>query len=129
MKMSCGDKILTALNLGIPDCIPWFESLVDPRIQEVLLGRKIDVPLFPSTEMGGWRKINNDWNFELTYSASPQFAEKFHLDALGISYEPPLIAKIGKNSKGEETLVGGEVGLRERSEKVASVRSFPSRFL
>lgn len=82
-KMTSRERVLTALNLGIPDKVPFMESKVDYAMQRLIMGTDNFTP--------------------------PQLAEKLGMDAFGfVGFLPPVFANT-KVIDGRENILDGLV--------------------
>ncbi len=75
-QMTPRERVLTALNLGQPDRVPWVENYVHPSLVNKILGREV-------TPIKGAR-------------FSPEIHEKLCLDNVTYDFRPPIYAQTEK---------------------------------
>jgi hypothetical protein len=72
--MTSRERVMTALQLGQPDRVPWIESFIHPSLANALLGRE-------ATQLKGGR-------------ITPDIYGTLSLDNINFDFRPPLFAKM-----------------------------------
>jgi uroporphyrinogen decarboxylase len=102
--MNHRERVLTALNLGIPDKVPYIELEVDEEMGKKLLNRK--EPIYNGlSPLDGF----NPWFCFIgrNYYNPIELCEKLHLDGWGYSFMPQIYAeeKEANTSHGKRTYI------------------------
>lgn len=106
--MNSVERVLTALNHGVPDKVPFAFGYIHPKIREGIIGEKI-------ADTGNYR-VNWSPTFlpgERCASLEPdeatdvRVARKLGLDALGFQLLTPVMPKLVKNEAGVYMNAGG----------------------
>ena len=79
-KMSSKERVLAALNLEVPDRVPWIESFVAPQVCAALLGRPVETPAWARVPPEVFEVLALDnISFDLR---APEFAERMMSDGM-----------------------------------------------
>ncbi len=92
--MNSRERVLTALDGGIPDRVPIMFSLIDTELQENILGYKLSQYRFDVEKDPGIIALPGDRiRTNLNYCVHPDTAERLQLDAIGVKFNAPLFVK------------------------------------
>lgn len=110
-------RVLTALNGGIPDKVPYMYNTVMQNVQEAIVGHAITEPTYTGLNSTGWLGSWTDGPLvEPALTCVPEVAEKLNLDAFTIQILPPLFVN-WVISKGEACvstgLIDGKAALKQ----------------
>jgi hypothetical protein len=75
-KMTSRERVLTALNLGVPDRVPWVESYIHNSLASKILGRTVEAP--PGARI------------------TPEIHKALALDNINFNFKAPLYAEMVK---------------------------------
>jgi uroporphyrinogen decarboxylase len=90
--MNSRERVLRALNKGIPDMVPYMYNCIDQDLQERILGAGLDCETVNAINSWGNTQRPGDVPKPVNpvYTVAPAVADKLKLDAIGIQILPPL---------------------------------------
>lgn len=94
-------RVLDALNLRVPDKVPYMYSIVHHSIREKILGQKLvyDYPV-PRAEFAPIGELGKPTHMEPAEAIDYRVADKLGLDAIGMRYYPPFFVDVQEASGG-----------------------------
>lgn len=117
--MNKTERLLTALQGGTPDMVPFMFNTVIKSVQEGVIGHEIssDVSTYDGMNATGWLGSYTEKPQVIpTLSCVPEFAEKLNLDGFTIQVLPPLFvewAVSGEDACVRTGLIGDEETLNK----------------
>lgn len=117
--MGSAERVIDALNLRIPDKVPYMYGQIDHSIREKILGQKIvyDYPK-PKAEFASIGVPGKPSFIEPIETTDARVARKLGLDAVGMSYFPPFFAEICEEEDGSVYVKNGLLTSPEMLEKM-----------
>lgn len=95
------ERVLCALNHGVPDKVPYVHAFIDQRIREELIGHKIDYRYLP--KKADWSPIfrpEEQCFLEPYECVDAETANLMGLDAIGMQYMTPVFADVDTSQEG-----------------------------
>lgn len=95
------ERVLCALNKGIPDKVPYMHGFIDQRIREEMIGHTIDYKYLP--KKADWSPIYrpSEQSFQEPYECvDAETADVMGLDAIGMQYMTPVFAEVDTSQEG-----------------------------
>lgn len=93
--MNHAERIIAALQLEVPDAVPFIFNSMDELIQmDILKSQTLSVPCVNGGNVwGALGKFGEIADVNPVYTVAPECAEKLNLDAIGIQILPPLFVE------------------------------------
>jgi len=96
-------RVLDALNLKIPDKVPYMYAIIQQGIREKIYGDKLEYPYpVPKAEFGPIGELGKQSYMEPAEAIDSRVADILGLDAIGMRYFPPFYVKTAIGSSGCE---------------------------
>ncbi|HHW30363.1 MAG TPA: hypothetical protein GXX20_01615 [Clostridiaceae bacterium] len=99
--MDSRERVLSALNNKKPDKVPYVYAYIDRKIQEQIIGRKIEYEYMPRT--AEWSPISKPGEqsvLEPYQCIDAEVAKVLGLDAIGMQYLTPIFAEVERSKDG-----------------------------
>lgn len=95
------ERVLDALNLRIPDKVPYMYAIIQQGIREQIYGSKLNYPYpKPKAEFGPVGILGKQSQMEPVEAIDAKVAEMLGLDAIGMRYYPPFYVTTGEGKNG-----------------------------
>ena len=119
------ERVITALNGGVPDMVPFIFSDVMQNVQEGIVGHPITDPTYNGINASGWLGGPDDHpEVDPVVCCVPEAAQILNLDAINIQAKPPLFVN-HVISQGEECISGGLINGSEMLNKCKAAMPDP----
>lgn len=119
------ERVITALNGGIPDKVPYMYNTVMQNVQEAIVGHPITVPTYTGMNSTGWLGSYEETPEVIpALTCAPEVAEKLNLDAFSIQILPPLFVN-WVQGKGEAFVKSGLIDCQETFRKCKAAMPDP----
>jgi Uroporphyrinogen-III decarboxylase len=116
--MNSRDRVLKALDLKVPDAVPYMYNCMDKDIQERIINKEISIEtVTPLNSWGYLGKLGEQTKVDPVLTVVPEVASYLKLDAIGIQILPPLFVE-SHNNDGRAGISDGLLTSRDAFKKI-----------